>query len=151
MKKILAVLLALTMVISLTACGGNASGDNENGGLKKEDYGTYKLSALTGEYWDSQFGEIDQKVVKELIKAYSEKDTLGKWYLGEESYFEFNGNKMYVTVQKDGIIEGVTEEDKTKLSNMFFQEYTIKLKDGIISATSSLDGKECIIQYEKAE
>ena len=123
MKKFIAILLALVLVFSMAACGQSGEKTQDKGsGLKKEDYGTYKLCKVEG-----SFGEqYTQDIIDAVVEDGRETGKYGFWYLGDESYFEFEGKKVSVELQKDGTIADLS--DNKELNNMFREGYTITLR-----------------------
>ena len=148
MKKLSVIILSLILVFSFAACGNDASSYASSSGLKKEDYGTYKIIALKGAYWESRYDENTLKIALDVVKI---DDRLGVWYLGEESYYEVLSTKVFVSVQKDGTIDGATEDDIKALNNLFDSRYTVEFKDGIITVYSFMEGEESILQYGKED
>ncbi|MBQ6416245.1 MAG: hypothetical protein IJJ65_08355, partial [Butyrivibrio sp.] len=124
------------------------SGENaqdKGTGIKKSDYGTYKLFKV-----DGIFGEqYSKEIIDAVVADGRESGKFGVWYLGDESYYEFQDTKVSVEVQKDGTIADLS--DNKELNNMFREGYTITFEDGIICATSHTKDGDQIFYYDKAE
>ena len=90
MKKLLALLLACTMLLSLTACGGgNADAGNEGGGEKTE------ITLWT--YPVGKFG--DEATVKEFVAAFEAKNPE---YTVTVQYLDYTNGDAQVTAAIEG-------------------------------------------------
>lgn len=59
MKRLISLLMALVMVLSLCACGGNAGGNNEGGNAGNNQSGGADLTAFVGKWINLCAGEED--------------------------------------------------------------------------------------------
>ena len=126
MKKVLAVLLVVVMVLSLTACGGGVS------------TGTYKLTGLTMKMGDQ---EIDYM---ELAKAMGMEDT-------DLGYLEIIDDKNAVMKSIDEDEQKLTYDDKYFYAANGSDEEKISYKasGSKITFTYEEDGTEMIMTFEK--
>lgn len=126
MKKVLAVLLVVVMVLSLTACGGGVS------------TGTYKLTGLTMKMGDT---EMD---LMELYKA-TGQDT------SELGYLEIIDDKNAVMKSIDEDEEKLTYDDKYfyAADGSDDQKIAYKASGSKITFTYEEDDTEMTMTFEK--
>lgn len=121
MKKVLAVVLALVLVLSLTACGS-----------KDSIVGTWKITAMTEDGKDAlgsqgfTLAEIEAKGIYFGLEAKSDKTAVMK-IAGEDSNLKWDDKAIY--------------DDKDSSS--------YEVKDGVLTITGDNDGKKMVMTLKK--
>ena len=121
MKKVLALVLALVLVLSLTACGS-----------KESIVGSWKLTSMTEDGKDAlaneafTLAEVEAKGIYFGIEAKSDKTAVMK-FAGEETNFKW--------------------DDKTISDDDSSSNYEIK--DGVLTLSGDVDGKKQTMTFKR--
>lgn len=76
MKKMIALLLCMAMVVVMTACGGTGSGNGDKGGKKDTAEAVYVTEPITIEFWHTLSGDA-ATALDEMIKDFNSTNEYG--------------------------------------------------------------------------
>ena len=119
MKKIMAILLAALMMVSMTACGGSNNGETPDGGSE------LKVVELTMDNWTEYFEVVSEEAVYKDMTGASNPDRIYSIALKEgvvfskktmetvTFLFRYNMEKAYYSIDENGgIVWGEIESSQ---------------------------------------
>lgn len=137
MKKFLTLLLILTMVLSLVACGGKGGGDEESGFSSPEDVAANFFEAAAESSRD-----VTLSFPEEVMDSY-----LDDWDIRERDFADVVGFR----VEEDAIVE-VAEKDEdidvNEIADYYEEEFDLEVTDAqVVGVAITNENEDYVDSY----